>query len=349
MSGWKHLSITPDTALREALRVIDEGGAQIALVIDEAGRLVGTVTDGDVRRGLLRGQSLDEPVCNIANRLPTVARAVDDVGTILAMMKLKHLRQIPVVDEEGVILRLELLDDLIQDRRRENWVLLMAGGLGTRLGALTKDCPKPLLQVGGKPILETILEEFIQQGFRKFYLSVNYMAEMVVEYFGNGSKWGVEIRYLHETEQLGTAGALRLLPEPLRDPLIVMNGDLLTKAKFNDILDFHTEHQAYATMGVREYTFQVPYGVVQLRKHQLLGIEEKPIHEFFVSAGIYVLSPEAVANLPEGKVLNMPMLFDLYIERGLTVSAYPFREYWLDIGRLGDFERAHDEFERVFR
>jgi dTDP-glucose pyrophosphorylase/predicted transcriptional regulator len=349
VSDWKQILVSPETSFRDALRTIDAGGVQIALVVDEAGRLVGTVTDGDVRRGLLRGQTLDEPVLNIANRLPTVARESDDTGTILAMMKLKHLRQIPVVDDDGVVLRLILLDDLIQDRIRDNWVLLMAGGLGTRLGALTKDRPKPLLQVGGKPILETILEEFIQQGFHRFYFSVNYMAEMVIDHFGDGGKWGVEIHYLRETEQLGTAGALRLLPEPLKEPLIVMNGDLLTKAKFNDMLDFHVEHQAYATMAVREYTFQVPYGVVQLRKHQLLGIEEKPTHEFFVSAGIYVLSPAAVANLPAGNVLNMPTLFDSYIERGLTVSAYPVREYWLDIGRLGDFERAHDEFERIFR
>jgi NDP-sugar pyrophosphorylase family protein len=227
------------------------------------------------------------------------------------------------------------LDDLIGAVERPNWVVLMAGGLGTRLRPLTEDCPKPMLPVGGKPILESILESFVEQGFRRFFFSVNYKAEMVQDHFGDGSRWGVRIDYLHEDRRLGTAGALSLLDDRPDAPLVVMNGDLLTRASFDKLLDFHYAQSATATMTVRDYDFQVPYGVVKIDGTQIVSIEEKPVQKFFVSAGIYVLSPS---------VFDMPSLFSRLINEGQKVAAYPLKEYWLDIGRIEEFERAQREW-----
>jgi NDP-sugar pyrophosphorylase family protein len=224
----------------------------------------------------------------------------------------------------------------------------MAGGLGSRLQPLTNECPKPMLRVGNKPILETILDNFIDYGFQRFYFAINYKADIITEHFGNGSKWGVDIRYLHEDRRLGTAGALSLLPEKIIDPLVVMNGDLLTKTNFKQLLDFHSLQAGLATMCVSEYDFQVPYGVVRTKDSRILGIDEKPIHRFFVNAGIYVLEPAALKSIPSATYFDMPSLFDCIIAIDFDTSVFPVREYWLDIGHMNDFDRACMEFPHVF-
>jgi NDP-sugar pyrophosphorylase family protein len=223
-------------------------------------------------------------------------------------------------------------------------VVLMAGGLGTRLQPLTDECPKPLLAVGGRPILETILESFAEQGFKRIFLSVNHKAEMIRSHFGAGERWGVQVEYLHESIRLGTAGALSLLPERPTTPVVVMNGDLLTRTNFDNLLRFHNAQDAIATMAVREYDFQVPYGVVRLNGANIESIEEKPVQRFFVNAGIYTLSPEALDYLPIQTMFDMPNLFEHLIAAGKTTAAYPLREYWLDIGRLEELERAQREW-----
>jgi len=349
MSSWKKSLIRASASIKEALEAIENGSMQIAMVVDEERHLLGTVTDGDVRRGILRGVSLDESVQQVMNSLPTVARSYEDPQTVLGIMKLKQLHQIPIVDENGRVIAVNVLDDMLTPQVRPNWILLMAGGLGSRLAPLTDNCPKPLLKVGGKPLLETILENFIDQGFRRFYLSVNYMAEMIMDHFGNGSQWGVEIRYLHEQRRMGTAGALTLLPEPPQDPIIIMNGDLLTKVNFRQLLEQHVEQKAHATMCIREYNFQVPYGVVRIDRQRLVGIDEKPQQKFFVSAGIYVLNSEIIAELPPDTPLNMPSLFESLIERSYRASVFPIREYWLDIGQMDDFKRANGEYTEIFQ
>jgi NDP-sugar pyrophosphorylase family protein len=224
----------------------------------------------------------------------------------------------------------------------------MAGGLGTRLGELTRDCPKPLLRVGNKPVLETILENCIEYAFKRFYISVNYKADMLKDYFGDGSRWGVDIRYIEEKKRLGTAGALGLLPEDPTVPLLVMNADVLTKINFKHLLEFHEEHRSVATMCVREYEFQVPYGVVKIDNHRLLDILEKPVHQFFVNAGIYVLNPEAVSMVPKNTYFDMPALFEKLLQDQAETAAFPVREYWLDIGRKDDLERANGDYAEVF-
>jgi len=349
VKDWKQVLLSRSTPILEALKVIDKSSLQIALIVDGEHRLLGTVTDGDVRRGIMKGISLDRPVSDVMNPSPTVARLNDGRESILSLMKTKELRQIPVLDEHGTVVGIEFLDSLIQLRKRDNWVVLMAGGVGSRLRPLTDECPKPLLKVGSKPILETIVENFVEYGFHRFFLSVNYKAEMLKEYFGDGSRWGVEIAYLHEDQAMGTAGPLGLLPGRPAQPLLVMNGDLLTKVNFQQLLDYHQEHAAAATMCVREYSFQVPYGVAKLEKHRLLDIEEKPTHRAFVSAGIYVLEPKVLDLIPGGSYYDMPDLFKQMIARELEVTTFPIREYWLDIGRMDDLERAKGEYPEVFK
>lgn len=348
MKDWKRILISADCFIQETLRVIDAGALKIALVVDDEGRLLGTVTDGDVRRAILKGISLDRPARDIMNPAPIVAGSSEGREQILQRMREKQICQIPVLDGDGRLVGLEILEDVLQPSWRYNHVVLMAGGLGSRLRPLTDENPKPLLKVGGKPILETIVENFRECGFRSFFISVNYLAEQIEEHFGDGSRWGVDVRYLREEKRMGTAGALSLLPERPSQPFIVMNGDLLTNVDFGNLLDFHQEHRPAATMCVREYDFQVPYGVVRVEKDRLVGIEEKPVLRFFVNAGIYVLEPETLELLPPGTPLDMPHLFGRLLELRKQAAVFPIREYWLDIGRMSDFERANGEFAEVF-
>lgn len=348
MNRWKNVLISPDTAIMKAIEIIDAGALQIALVVDGDQKLLGTISDGDVRRAILKGISLDNPVSEIMFTEPTVAYCHESRETVLAAMKTRQLRQIPIVDQDRHVVGLDVWDELINIQERDNIVVFMAGGLGKRLGELTKDCPKPLLRVGDKPVLETILGNCIEYGFKRFYISVNYKAEMVKEYFGDGSRWGVSIGYIEEKKQLGTAGALGLLPEIPTLPMLVMNGDVLTKINFKHLMEFHEGHKTVATMCVREYEFQVPFGVVQVDNHKLKHIQEKPIHRFFVNAGIYVLNPEAVALVPRNEHLDMPSLFDRLLQQEHETTAFPIREYWLDIGRTDDFEKANGDYSEVF-
>lgn len=348
MKDWKKVLVSPGTSIRETIRVIDQGAVKIALVVDQGNRLVGTVSDGDVRRGILKGCGLENAVQQIMNAAPLAVGQFDCREKILSLMRQKQVYQIPLIDDEGVLVGLEVIDSILNAGCRENWVVLMAGGLGTRLKQLTADTPKPLLKVGDKPILETILDNFIEHRFTRFFISVNYKSEMIEEYFGDGSRWGVQIEYLREGKKLGTAGALGLLPERPAAPLLVMNGDLLTKVNFQHLLSFHAEHGSSATMCVREYDFQVPYGVVTLDEHRIQSIVEKPIQRFFVNAGIYVIAPDILGMIPRDTYLDMPSLFDKLLNQEKETAVFPIREYWLDIGRIDDFERAQVEFSKVF-
>lgn len=320
----------------------------IVLVVDEEGRLLGTVTDGDIRRSIIAGLTLDAPFARIMNRNPVAARADDSPEQVMHLMKTKMIRHVPRVDKERQVVGMEVLADFFQQCRRDNIVVLMAGGSGIRLRPLTNDIPKPLLKVGNKPILETIIQNFIEYGFHRFYLSVNYKAEMLEAYFGGGERWGIEINYLREEQKLGTAGAFSLLPEEPDRPVIVMNGDLLTKINFSQLLDFHNEQNVEATMCVREYSYSIPFGVVRLEDNRLMGIEETPIHRAWINTGIYVLEPSTLGLIPKNKYFDMPELFHKLIERQRQSAAFPIREYWFDIGRMDDFERANGEYYRFF-
>ncbi len=340
--------VFPTMTIKETLQVLSISALQIVFVVDGENHLLGAVTDGDVRRGILRGEDLSSSVDRIMNMHPITAPQCMERASILRLMKTRRIRQIPLLDEMGCLVGLARLEELLYRPQRDNAVVLMAGGLGTRLRPLTDKTPKPLLKVGTKPILETILESFLDAGFHKFYFAVNYKSQMIEEYFGDGSRFGAEIEYLHENKRMGTAGALYFLPEAPKEPILVMNGDLLTKVDFGELLDYHIEQGVEATMAVREYNYQVPYGVIDFDGEKITGIREKPSYSFFVNAGIYVLSPEAVARVDKEEFFDMPQLFDELVTAGKKTTVFPVREYWLDIGRMDDFQRAQEEYGAMF-
>ncbi|MDH4101509.1 MAG: nucleotidyltransferase family protein, partial [Nitrospirota bacterium] len=256
--------------------------------------------------------------------------------------------QVPIVDSEGRVVGIELLDEILHAETFDNAVVLMAGGLGSRLRPLTDDTPKPLLKVGNKPILETIIENFMEYGFNRFFISINYKGEKIEEYFGDGARWGADITYMRETDRMGTAGALAGLAGKIDKPVFVMNGDLLTRVNFKQLMKFHVEQKGAATMCVRNYDLQVPYGVVTTDRYRLLSIEEKPSQRFFVNAGIYVIEPEVIGLIPQNTYFDMPELFKKLVEMKKEAAVFLIREYWLDIGRFDDLERANGEFARIF-
>lgn len=333
-----------DASIIEVIEIIDKGCLQTALVVDEERVLLGIVTDGDIRRAIIKKIDLKSSVAEIMNAHPIFVYEGQTKDEIRNLMSKKIVHQVPVLDVRGRVVDLVSFAELLGSYKYDNTVVLMVGGLGTRLKHLTKDCPKPLLKVGNKPILETILESFIEKGFYNFVFSVNYKADMIEEYFGDGSKFGVHIRYVKEKERLGTAGALGLLNEKYEKPLIVMNGDILTRVDFSVLLNYHLSENAVATMAVREYVTQVPYGVIEMEDNQIVSMKEKPQETHLVNAGIYILNPEIVSEIPENMYLDMPKLFESLIIEGRKTVAFPIREYWLDIGKMDDFERAQVDY-----
>lgn len=344
----KKIIVSPDTPVSEALKVLSKGTKRIVLITDDEMRLIGILTDGDVRRAMMAGVALDKPVSDIMFTEPTTAPVSSSKEFLLDLLARLDLLHLPLVDESNRLVDLATLGALVQSPKMENPVVLMAGGLGTRLRPLTEDCPKPMLKVGDQPILEIILKEFARQGFSNFYLSVNYKAEMIKEHFGEGSQWGVNIQYLLEDKPLGTAGALSLFKERPSMPFIVMNGDLLTKIDFSTLIEFHAKQKSWATMCVRKYQYQVPFGVVQSKCNVLTAIEEKPLVDFYVNAGIYVLSPSALDHIPHNEAFDIPSLFEVLMEKDRTAAVFPMDDYWLDIGRMDDLQKARGEYHSIF-
>lgn len=349
MKTWERALVGAEMTLREALTIIDSAGSQMALVVDAERRLLGTFSDGDARRGLLKGLSLADKVTAAMHVNPTVAKATDERDLILATMRRRGLHQMPVVTDQGVVVGLEVVDDYLVTPTRDNWVVIMAGGMGKRLEQLTRDTPKPMLRVGSRPLLETIVQGYAAQGFRRFFFAVNYKAEQIEAHFGDGSRFDVEVQYLREEQRLGTAGALSLLPKAPEQPIVVTNADLLTKEDFGCMLDQHAESGADATMAVREYEMQVPFGVVREHHGHIQAIEEKPVQRFTVSAGIYVLAPQVLRLVPHGTFFDMPALFGALAHEGMRARCHHIDGYWLDIGRLPDYERANIDFHEIFR
>ncbi|MGN6830472.1 nucleotidyltransferase family protein [Paucibacter sp. M5-1] len=349
MSTWQSVLIAPDVPLQEAIAALDRGGLQIAVVVDEQRRILGTVTDGDVRRALIRQVGLDAPIAEVMARQPRTAPAGSSKERVLQLMERHQISQIPLVDAEGRVVGIETLHGLLHGKRRDNAVFLMAGGFGTRLQPLTDNCPKPLLNVGDKPILEIIIENFVRAGFHRFFISTHYLPEMIRDHIGDGSRWDIEVQYVHEDEPLGTGGALGLLPrEAIREPMFMMNGDLLTNLDFNKLLDFHDSHDGIATMCVREHEHRVPYGVIEGDGQRIISMVEKPAYRYFINAGIYVLSPSVLDSVARGQRIDMPTLLQKQMEQGQPVNMFPVHEYWLDIGRMEDFQRAQYDVAGLF-
>jgi dTDP-glucose pyrophosphorylase/predicted transcriptional regulator len=350
MNRWKNSIVLATANTRDAIAAIDKGENQIALIVDDESRLQGTVTDGDIRRAILRGVELSAPVTEVMHPNPTVARVGDSRESILSVMASKKLRQIPLVDDAGKIAGIETEENFHQfEQQTESWAVLMAGGLGSRLSPLTDDIPKPMLKVGDKPLLETLIENLASHGFRRIFLAVNYKSEMVKARFGNGADWGVDISYLEEDQRLGTAGAIALLPDAPPSPFLVMNCDLLTNINYRHLLSYHAGHNCKATVSVWEHTVQIPYGVIEVKDLRIAAIEEKPVQRNFINAGIYVLDPSLVELIPPGKHFDMTSLIEKLIGRNDPVSVFPIREFWLDIGHHDDYVAANSHFQQIFK
>jgi dTDP-glucose pyrophosphorylase len=342
---WQNTLISPDCSVRDALAVIDKEALRGAIVVDENKKLLGLVSDGDIRRGLLSGVSLNDKVSAVMNSSPTIATRDTTQEQLVKLMEAKELLSIPIV-ENGIVVSLRTLHEILSTPKLDNPVFLMAGGFGTRLRPLTNNCPKPLLKVGDKPILEITLLNFIKHGFVNFYISTHYMPEMIRNHFGDGSKWGVNITYVHEESPLGTGGALGLLPDDIPQlPLIMMNGDILTKTNFHNLLDFHNSESADATMCVREYEYQIPYGVVKGELGQIISMVEKPIQYFHINAGIYVINPLVIKKVSKNTVIDMPTLLESKIAIHNKIMMFQIHEYWLDIGRMDDYHRAQTDIK----
>lgn len=341
------IKINQNASIKEALKVIDKGAIKVAVVLSDDGLLLGMLNDGDIRRALLKGMSLGDSIAGIINKHPVVANINDTKERILELANEKKLHQIPIISN-GKLVGIQDIREFLAPKNKPNKVILMVGGLGTRLRPLTNDVPKPMLDVGNKPILHTIVENFAKYGYTDIIMCVNYKSEIIKEYFGNGDKFGVKIEYVLENQRMGTAGALSLLKEKPKDDFFVMNGDLLTNVNFEYLHEYHKDSNALASICIRKYEMQVPYGVVNVRANKVTSIEEKPTQSFFVSAGIYMFSPIVLDFIPKGVFYDMPTLFSELLKHDFPIHPFPIREYWLDIGRMDEYRRANDEYEGVF-
>jgi dTDP-glucose pyrophosphorylase len=342
----RQLCVPPSASIRQALLHIDRGQQGMALVVDEGGRLIGTITDGDVRRAVLAGMDLNLSVAELLKRKPgtphaspTTAPAGTERSELLRLMRERRIRHVPLLDDEGRVDELATLDELVPEEAEPMHAVIMAGGCGERLRPLTEDLPKPMLPVGGRPLMEQVIGQLRDAGVRRVCVSTHYKAEKITKHFGDGRDFGVEISYLTEDQPLGTAGALSLMT-PTQEPLLVVNGDVLTRVDFRAMLKFHREHRAHLTVGVRQYGLCVPYGVVEHDGALVTSIREKPLLQFLVNAGIYLLEPEAHRHIPCGQRFDMTDLIPRLLDSRLTVVSFPIVEYWVDIGEHAEYARA---------
>jgi len=337
--------IHPKESIINAIRTINGNPYKVAIVVDENDCPLGTITDGDIRRALLKGFQMDHSVDDIMHKDFTSASIHDDVLHIDHLMRKHVIRHVPILDDNGKIVDIRLKEKTVGATETDHWVVIMAGGLGQRLLPLTETCPKPMLEINGRPILERIIIDLRKAGFKNFYIAVNYKSDVIERYFADGQAIDVNINYLREEKRLGTAGALSLIPQRPRKSVIVMNGDLLTTVDFRRLIDYHEEHSGAITVCVSEFDFKVPYGVVQVDNQKMVKLEEKPVQKVFVNAGIYVLDPSVLGQIPTGEYFDMTRLINKRIAAGDLPSVFPIHERWLDIGCPEDFEKANDIFE----
>lgn len=343
LENWRHAILPEDATVHDAICNLDEVALQIILIVDRENKLIGTLSDGDIRRGLLKGLQLASSIEPIISRNPLVVPETLQREFVLQLMTVNKIRQVPIVDEEGRILGLHLWDHLARPIERKNVMVIMAGGRGTRMRPYTKECPKPMLQVAGKPMLEHIIQRAKVEGFHDFIISVHYLGQIIEDYFADGGHLGVKIDYLREKLPLGTAGALSLIEVKPNEPFVITNGDVITDIRYSELLDFHERHAADATMAVRSHEWQHPFGVIQMQGIKIAAIEEKPISRTHINAGVYALSPSVLDYLESGEACDMPTLFERIRERGRNTIAYPMYEPWLDVGRPDDLDKANQE------
>lgn len=340
------LNISDKDSIRTAIERIDYSGCGIALVVDDKNRLIGTITDGDIRRAMLAALDLATPVSALLVRKagtqyskPVTANLRTGHEELLSLMLQNALRQIPLLDEEGCVVGLVLRDDLAPPEELQLQAVIMAGGLGTRLRPLTENLPKPMLPVDGKPLMERVIEQLRQAGIRRMNITTHFKPEKIIDHFGDGRAFGVELNYVDEKQPLGTGGALGLMPPP-HEPVLVINGDILTQVDFRAMLNFHQENNADMTVAVRRYEMQVPYGVIECEGVQVRSLQEKPQVGFLVNAGIYLLEPSVYQYIPQNTSFNMTDLIQWLLDAKRSVVSFPIHEYWLDIGQHVDYNQA---------
>ena len=323
----------------EAISLLDKNGNGVLPVVDKSNKFIGLITDGDIRKAILN-KSLD--LEHIINKNPFKLDAKSSINERYQFLKSVRRRHLPLVDSEGIYVGLFVMDDL-EFNSKPNPVVIMAGGLGSRLGELTKETPKPMLHVGRKPILENIIEHFIEYGFHKFYLSVNYKSQKITDYFGDGKKWGIDITYLHEDKRLGTAGGLSLIEDELCVPIIVTNADIITAINYDELLDSHINNGGVATMCTREYEQAVPYGVIEASGGKIISLREKPSYSYNINAGIYVLDPEVIDKIPKDTFYDMPTVFEKLLEDKNEIRIFNIKDYWIDVGQVTEYYQANDD------
>ena len=337
---WRQAILPAHATIAQAIRNLDQVAIKIVLVTNEAGELEGTISDGDIRRGLLRGLDLNSPIASVIHRNALVVPREMGREMVMQLMAANKIQQIPVVDEHQLVIGLHLWDEIATPPRRSSLMVIMAGGMGTRLRPHTENYPKPLLPIAGKPMLEHIIERAKVEGFSHFVLAIHYLGYMIEDYFGNGDRLDVRIDYLRENFPLGTAGALGFLNPRPAAPFVVTNGDVITDIRYGELLDFHMRHDAAATMAVRVHEWQHPFGVVQTQGIDIVGFEEKPVARSHINAGVYALDPDALDVLSADAHCDMPTLFERLLAQAKRTVAYPMHEPWLDVGRPEDLAAA---------
>ena len=337
---WQQAKLPIGSTIRQAVEVLNEVSLRIVLVVDETGILVGTVSDGDIRRGLLKGLSLTSLIDSIVRRDALVVPPGLGREVVVQLMIANSIQQIPIVDENLFVIGMHLWDQIGAPAERENLMVIMAGGKGTRLHPQTENCPKPLLPMAGKPILGHIINRAKGQGVSPFVLAIHHLGHMIEEYFGNGEAFGVKIEYLREESPLGTGGALSLLDPLPNSAFVVTNGDVLTDINYGDLLEFHSQHKAMATMAIRVHEWQNPFGVVETKGVEIIGYEEKPLSRTYINAGVYVIEPHAISLMRRSAPCDMPTLFSMIQEQKMRTVVYPIHERWLDVGIPAELQKA---------
>lgn len=347
MTDWKETILSLDSTVQEAIRNLNDTGAQIVLVTDSELSFVGVVVDGDVRRGMLRGVTLVDKVAAIVNHdarvvLPEVSRS-----DALKLMKAWNVSHLPVVDTAGKLCGLHSVMDTLLSGNRTNVFFIMAGGFGTRMGAETTKIPKPMLEVAGKPMLEHLVMRAKKSGFVNFAISIHHQGKVIEDYFGDGSQLGIRITYLREQRPLGTAGSLTLLNPAPTEPVVVSNADLVSTVDFGALLDFHVNQCGDITMAVQDHELQNPFGVIRITDGKVVEIVEKPVISSKISAGIYVLAPSVIASIPRDESCDMPFVLQSAISRQSTVIPFQLHEDWMDVGRQSDLVAAKDRIDKL--
>jgi dTDP-glucose pyrophosphorylase len=332
--GLKKYCVKDSAQIFDAIQAIEHSDEGFAVVLDDTGKVQGVLTDGDVRRALLSGKTLEQPLKQHVRKDFLYVNELASRSEVLDLMQARKIRHVPVLDEKGGLAGIHLLSSIIGARELPNWAVIMAGGKGTRLGALTYNVPKPMIKVAGRPILERVVLHLISHGIRRIFISVNYLAGQIEEYFGDGSQLGCRLEYLREQDEmpLGTAGSLALLPEPPTDPVFVINGDLITDLDVAGMLNFQAENGFELVMGVKSYLHEVPFGCVKMDGGRVVSLEEKPVLQEMVNIGAYVLSPAVIARV-EPRFLPITSLFEDALQDGILVGAYETDSDWIDVGQ----------------